>query len=175
MTKHMLTIAYATLKAAQIFQKDISKLTDKWFLKNKIAPNASSVLSFIYTHTVPYRSQGMRQMYTCTHRPDDPAQSDNTTICPKCLKKDDQPLLKCQKCDVCYKCLGLTPCTEAKTSDHNSKYNRIKSAHPTQINDRTKQTKPSLPTPCPSATTHTAAKVGKEAHRRKMRLEKLKR
>ena len=85
-------------------------------------------------------------MYTCTPQPDDPGQSDNTTIFPKCLKEDDQLLLKWQKCDVCYKCLGLAPCTEPKTSGHNSKYKRTRSAYPKKINDRTKQVKPSRPT-----------------------------
>ena len=93
MTKDMLSIAYVTLKASQLFQKDISNLTEKWFLKNKVAPNASTVLSFIYTHAVPYRSQGMCQMYTCTPQPSDQAQSEDITICPKCLKKDHPPSL----------------------------------------------------------------------------------
>ena len=114
-------------------------------------------------------------MYTCTPQPGDPAHSDKTAICPKCLKEDDQPLLKCQKCDVCYKCLGLIPCTEPKSNDHKSKYKRTRSAYPPQTNTHTKRPKPTLlPLPL-SATTHTAAKVGTKAHKRKKYLEKIKR
>ena len=175
MTKHMLTIANATLKAAQIFQKNIANLTDKWFIKNKIAPNASTVLSFIYTHTVSFRPQGMQQTYTSTSQPGDPAHSNKTPICPKCLEEDDQPLLKCQKCDVCFKCLGLIPCTKPKSNDLKSKYKRTRSTCPTQTNTQSKRPKPSLlPLPL-SATTHTADKVGTKAHKRKKYLKMLKR
>ena len=143
----MITIARATLKAARIFQKDLSNLTDKWLLKNNIAPNASSMLSFIYTHTQTFHPQGMRLMNTCTTQTSAATQTINTTTCPKCLKKDDQPLLKCQKCDVCYRCLGLIPCTEFTSNDHNPKHKRIRLPRSDQTNAHSKRPKPNTPPP----------------------------
>ena len=89
------------------------------------------------------------------------------------LKKDDQPLLKCQKCDVCYKCLGLAPCPEPTINDHNPKHKRIRSVLPQQTKAHSKRPKPN-PLPLPlSATTYPAAKIDTDAHKRKKTLAKI--
>jgi hypothetical protein len=87
-------------------------------------------------------------------------------------RKGRPPLLKCEKCDACYKCLGLAPCTEPKIGDPNPKCKQIREVGYQQANEYPNRSKPN---PLPlflSATTHTAAKVGTNAHKRKKTLAK---